>query len=114
MESFEERVKRHRDDRIRMGHSYPHPGGYHNPDGVSGVDIDQDAAARSGLADYIGSMMYGQKEWEERRKRTQRSQRVKSFMSWFFTAGCLVISALLMVAAVLASILLVNWLVNLL
>lgn len=91
----------------------PKPG-YHNPSGVSGLDIDAETGRSYGMADVIGESMFGRDGWEERRKRAERQRRSRSIITWIAGAGCFIISALIATAAVLGLILLVKWLVSLL
>lgn len=102
----------------------PKPG-YHNPTppgdgGAYGVDTDSDSdtwmrtGSPGGIADAFGAAMYGQRGWEERRKRAERQRRTKSVLTWATTAGCGILFVLILVAAVLGMIVLISWLVSLL
>lgn len=76
--------------------------GYRNPPGVSDVD--------AGFADYLGRAMFGHEYWETQRRRARRYERVKSAMRGIISLGCLGVSALISVAAILGLILLIRYL----
>ena len=76
--------------------------GYRNSPGVSDVD--------AWFADYLGGAMFDHEHWETQRRRDRRYERVKSAMRWITSLGCLGVSALISVAAILGLILLIRYL----
>lgn len=74
--------------------------------GVSGVD--------TGLADFLGNAMFGHEHWEAKKKRSRRNERLASALRFVLYTGCLTISILIAIAAVLGLVLLVIFLWSLL
>lgn len=83
--------------------SHGHPrAGYRNSPGASGAD--------TWFADYLGGAMFDHERWETQRRRAHRYERVKIVTHWIASLGCLGVSALISVAAILGLILLIRYL----
>lgn len=76
--------------------------GYRNPSGASDAD--------TWFADYLGGAMFDHEHWETQQRRAYRYERVQIVTRWITSLGCLGVSALISVAAILGLILLIRYL----
>lgn len=75
---------------------------YRNPPGASDAD--------TWFANYLGGAMFDHEHWETQERRAHHYEHVKSVMRGIISFGCLGVSALISVAAILGLILLIQYL----